>query len=106
MLIDTEGSFAPANMGIDADVAINHVNWVIDENKLIADEVLLNLLTGDLTSHATLKSGDLNATFTAYTGLDSTISKLSSITAVMDSAIARHNLDVRCNERFLRWTQT
>lgn len=99
MLIDTEGSFAPANMGIDADVAINHVNWVIDENKLIADEVLLNLLTGDSTSHATLKSGDLNATFTAYTGLDSTISKLSSITAVMDSAIARHNLDVRALQR-------
>lgn len=95
MLIDTKGSFIPTNMGIDADVAINHLDWMIDENRLMADEILLNLLTGDSTSHATLKTGDLNATFTAYTGLDSTLAKLSSITAVIDSAVAKRNVDVK-----------
>lgn len=99
MLIDTKGSFVPTNMGIDADVAINHLDWVMDENRLVADEILLNLLTGDSTSHATLKTGDLTATVTAYAGLDSTITKLASITAVIDSAVTKRNVDVRALQR-------
>ena len=99
MLIDTKGSFVPTNMGIDADVAINHLDWVMDENRLVADEILLNLLTGDSISHATLKTGDLTATVTAYAGLDSTITKLASITAVIDSAVTKRNVDVRALQR-------
>lgn len=95
LTLDSKGSFAPVNMGIDAEVSINHLNMVMDTHKLVTDEIHLNLLTGDSTTHATLSNGDLLATFTAYACLDSTISRISSLSAVIDSAIVNKSLNVR-----------
>ncbi|MDE7024922.1 MAG: translocation/assembly module TamB domain-containing protein, partial [Paramuribaculum sp.] len=101
MTIDTKGSFAPAGMGIDADVTINHLNWMMDDRRITTDEINLAMLTGDSTTHATLKTGDLNATFTSYMRLDSTLTRMSSLTTVIDSAITHRNINVRALQQAL-----
>jgi len=101
MDIDTKGVFTPRHMGMDAEVSVNRVNWTIDRQKLLAENVVLNVLTNDTLSHATLSTGDLNAIITAYAPLDSNISRISELTKVIDTVIAKRNLDVKAVQKSL-----
>lgn len=101
LAIESQGSFIPSSLGIEADVTVSHFNWLMDESTLTAPRIDMSILTNDSLTHATIKSGDFNALFSSYTRLDSTLNHIASLTAVLDTAIAKRNADVKAIQHAL-----
>lgn len=80
---------------IDANLRLSSVDWNLEGTRIAFDSLTLTLGASDSLTHAVLASGDLHADAVAFCSIDTLLGRISALPAVIDTAVARRNADIR-----------
>lgn len=99
--ITTTGTMSANARNIDASMTVKHVDWKLGEDKLIIPELKADFNANDSIIGAEIASGDIKGRLAAFCPLDTLLGKLTNVSAVIDSAIAKKSADIRALQRAL-----
>ena len=91
----TNGRYNPRNGDIDAELELNHLNWQMGNEMLIAQQSTAKLSSTDSLTRASVVSGDFNADLSAICGLDTLLRRMTSTSDELMRQIDQRDIDIR-----------
>ncbi len=96
-----EGSISSDMRDINARINLDNVDWNLDGSSIAIPKLEALLNANDSLVTADLTSGDLSARAIAFCPLDTLMARATAFPAVIDSAVATRNADIRRIQRSL-----
>lgn len=97
--IRSQGSVNADASVIDATLSVANLDWNLTGHRITAPVTDIRLTASDSTVNTDLTSGDLSLTLATLCGLDTLMTRMAALPAVIDTAIAHRNADIIALQR-------